>query len=217
MGRKILAIEGKRDDDYKFIRALLGCLGFPRLLSQENVYCLGGDGEFENQLKGILQGLNKGDKLAFIRDAESKQPMEHLKSFQSNIKIWKKEKERKFLNLLLPTKLGVFEECQTQVGIFIMPSEDSVGCIEDLCIKMICEQPLSNCVENFFACVQKDKQIKSHLSKKKLFLELALRLSSSSLPFAYSPGSAAERGYFNFKQNLLELDKLKQFLEDFAK
>ena len=123
------------------------------MLSKDDICCLGGDGEFDHKLKAIVQNLQKGDRFAFIRDAEMQHPSEHLKKFRKSIETWKKEKERTVLDLLVPTKLGFFEECQTQVGIFVMPSDNSAGCIEDLCIKMIGEQPLSDCVERFFTCI----------------------------------------------------------------
>ncbi len=216
MAKKIIAIEGNPNDDANFVRALFKSMEID--YTNFKFESLGGEGEFEKKLEVLIKNLEKGDTFAFIRDAENKKPIVHLTTFQKQLEQWLPKKKLQILNIIPPSKLSQFENCETKTGICVLPSEGESGSLEDLCLKLFIKEPLSECVENFFTCIQKDNKIKKHLSKKKLLLQLVLFCCSQEKDFVYNAGSAAQKDYLNFKQkDIPELEKLKQFLKEFAK
>lgn len=216
MAKKFIAIEGNPNDDANFVRALFKSMKID--YTNFKFESLGGEGEFEKKLKELVKNLQKGDTLAFIRDAENKKPIDHLKSLQKQLKEWLPESKLKAFNIIVPNKLSQFEDGETKIGIYVLPSEGESGSLEDLCLKLFIKEPLSECVESFFACIQKDNKIKKHLSKKKSLLQLALFCCSQEKDFVYNAGSAAQKDYLNLKQNdIPELNNLKTFLKEFAK
>jgi hypothetical protein len=150
-------------------------------------------------LKAFVKARRFGTQvssLGIIRDAESNP----ASAFQSVC--------RALLNvgLNVPTQMDVAIGHAPRVSIFILPNADKPGMLETICLEAIADRPIVKCVEEYFACVQKNVGVlPANLDKAKVHAFLS-SMDRPHLTF----GQSAEAGYWPFDNPVF--DPLKKFL-----
>lgn len=97
-----------------------------------------------------------------------------------------------------------------KINIFIMPSTESSGMLEDLCIKSVEQDCAMICVEEYFICLKnKSCLLPSNLSKAKVQAFLASREKAG-----LRLGEAARVGYWPWEDE--SFDQIKAFIHQVA-
>jgi len=112
-------------------------------------------------------------------------------------------------NLDVPSKLGSFTNGIPKVGVYIFPDNIGGGCIEDLCLRSISDDPILQCVDDFFGCMEPIAYPNSnhpHPSKSRINTYLSKLPEGSGI----SIGVAAQKGCWDFSNPIF--DNLKEFL-----
>ncbi len=190
---KIIAVEGQ--DEVNFFKALLRTLGI------NNVQILNFEGKtkFKNKIKALKNrpGFENVAKIAFIRDSDS---LPANAAFDSIVNALKSA------DLPFPDNINSFKDSNPNVGIFIMPNNDDLGMLEDLCLKSIEEEPVTLCIDEYFECIEENP---NELSKAKVLCYLA-----SKTPLVNSLGRAAVKGHWDFNSN--HFNEIKTFIGNFS-
>jgi hypothetical protein len=96
-----------------------------------------------------------------------------------------------------------------RTAIFVLPDGQNPGKIEMLCMQSVMNDPVYPCVEEFFACAQRQKgQLPAKFDQAKAYAQVFLATHEDVQLF---PGLAAYRQYWPWDSSVF--DPLKQFLQ----
>ncbi len=193
---KLVVVEGK--DDERFFIALLRQIGLT------DVQCIGLGGKDEmgkaETWKAIVAtpGFAKVEALAIVRDADDN-PQGAFQSVTDTLR-----------NVGLPSPSAPFriEQGALRVCVIILPDAGDKGDLEDLCLQALAEEPVMECVEQFWECVQRrEKHPPRKVSKAKLHAYLSSRREPGR-----RLGEAAEAGDIPLSSQAF--DRVKKALRD---
>ncbi len=194
--RKLVVVEGK--DDERFFNALLRQIGLT------DVQCIGLGGKDEmgktERWKSLMltPGFAQVEALAVVRDADDN-PQGAFQSITDTLR-----------NVGLPPPSAPFrtEQGTPKICVIILPDVGSKGELEDLCLQALSNEPVMECVEQFWECVQ---QREKHPARKVSKAKLHAYLSSRREP-GKRLGEAAEAG--DIPLDSQAFDGVKQALRD---
>jgi len=207
--RKLLLLEGK--DEEHFFNELLACMDIL------DVQCLevGGKDRFPESLRlltsGTVTGFDRVERYAIIRDSHDS-PEDTLKSVCDLLRKTGQP---------VPPRPGVFTtDTVPRVAVYLLPSPQRRGSLEDLCLESFKDHPVMPCVDNFIECLRRSSQksrggvnpatafFPNNVSKARVQALLAAAPSD-----VRSIGVAAQKGIWNFEHEAFA--DLKSFLENF--
>lgn len=192
---KQLLVEGK--DQEVFFDAFLDHLD----IADVEIRNYGGGDELGGFLKAFrdISGFDQDvESLGIIRDAEANP----LGAFQSTCDLLR--------NADLPVPSRVLESTSTtpKVSVLILPDASTPGMLESLCLRAVNQDPVIECIEQYFDCVDaKVDNPPRNEPKARLQVFLASRPSP-----ALEVGYAAHRGYLNLEST--EYQHVRQFLHE---
>lgn len=110
-------------------------------------------------------------------------------------------------SLAVPNQLEDIVGESPKISVMILPDNTNSGMLEDLCLASIQTDPVMQCVDNYFACVNNatGKQ-PNNMAKAKVHAWLSSQIEPDK-----RLGEAAKAGYWNW--NSPAFDRLKQFLQ----
>ncbi len=174
-----------------------------RKTNDVQVMNFGGNSELRLFIQNLINmdGYDEVESIVIVRDAEenAQSAIDSIKSALGNDKLGNDK-------LPVPCKPFTFQSesgKNTAYMIFSDPSESSRGTLEDLCLAMVKDQPVFECIDSFFECV--NEKIESgteltHLHKRKV----RCYLSTANLNcVGANIGEAAERGAWNIDHQAL--------------
>ncbi len=191
----ILLVEGK--DDVFFFKALIKNLK----LNNIQIFCYDGTPNFRDFLSGFIKTTGFADvsSLGITRDADT----DYNASFQSIHDALQAEH--------LPTPEHPLEPIDDgdglKVNIMILPGNNMLGMLEDLCLKSVESDPAMSCVAQYFQCLEQKDSMPNNVSKAKVQAFLASRPKAGLLL-----GQAAEKGYWSWENTAFE--EVKNFLQE---
>lgn len=193
--RKLVVVEGK--DDERFFSTLLRQVGLT------DVQCIGLGGRDEmgktETWKAIVAtpGFAAVEALAIVRDADDN-PQGAFQSVTDTLR-----------KVGLPSPSAPFQIGQgtPRVCVIILPDAGDKGDLEDLCLRSLANEPVMECVEQFWECVQRREK---HPPRKVSKAKLHAYLSSRSEP-GRRLGEAAEAGDIPLSSQAF--DRVKQTLQ----
>ena len=197
----LLIVEGK--DDKSFFEALTNKM---KIDDQLQIMITEGNPPYTDKIKAITEipgFFNNLIIMGIVRDAD-KSASDCMRSIQGALK---------HNDLPIPdTALRIARlEDKPAITVMIMPDCESPGMLEDLCFRAMIDDPASDCVEQFFDCLEKNmSKPPRNLSKAKLQAFLASRKKTVS-----GLGDAAKKGIFNWDDPVF--DQVKQFLKQLIK
>lgn len=199
---KLLLVEGK--DETLFFEAffkknehLNGQIGDIQIIE------MGGVDKFKTELPALINRTGFSEKVesvAIIRDADNN----FESAFQSICAILNRH------GLPHPTEHSSYaNKNNLKVGIFVMPGNSEGGTmLEDLCLRTQSDNPIMNCVNSFFSCLEGiDIEMPRNIAKAKsqVFLAAMPKIVSSL-------GIGANKGYWDLNHD--SLMGLSNFLVD---
>ncbi|MBI5586016.1 MAG: hypothetical protein HY892_19565 [Deltaproteobacteria bacterium] len=188
---KLLIVEGKDEEGFfaAFLRALT--------LSEIQVAGIGGKTQIGPNLKALVKDpdFSKIVTIGLIRDANAN-PKAAFQSVQDALKA---------ADLPVPKQLIKSVAGPPKVAVMLLPPTGR-GELEDLCLEAVKDEPIMNCVNQYFECVE-DLGLKRprKLSKAKV----AALLSYHEDPIN-SVGLSAQKGFWDF--NKQAFSKVRNFL-----
>jgi len=202
----LLIVEGK--DEELFFEALMKNLG----LTDIQILPIGGKFKLRENLKHIVKvspNFHLVTSLGIIRDANDSP----TGAFQSVCDALKKVKLPVPVSPLIPS-IGPNPrnpKYHIKVNVFIMPDENSLGDLEELCLRAVKTDPAMKCVVQYFYCLQhQGLSLPKQMSKAKVHVFLASRAEPDK-----RLGEAAKAGYWPWNHNTFE--KIKNFLFELKK
>lgn len=187
-----LVVEGK--EDQRFFEALIVHLH----ISQIQVLPIGGKTKLRPNLSSLVSNsdfISQVNSIGIVRDAD-KNPKGAFQSVCSALKA---------VNLSVPKHPLTAMGQKPRVSVMILPSIDSSGSLEDICLKAVEAQPSMLCVEEYFNCIkQNDLPMPADVSKARIQVYL------SSIEAELRLGEAAGKGFWDWSHPAF--DPLKQFL-----
>ncbi len=186
---KIIAVEG--NDEVNFFEAFFE----KNDINDFQIINFGGKYFFRKRILSLtkLDGFDEITHFGLIRDADEN----YNSAFESLIDSLKNA------DLPCPEKNNSFsEKNKLKVGIFIMPSKNEKGALENLCIEIIKEDKDFNCIKKFIDCLL-NKPEKIEKSIIQIFL-------ATKNPMVNSLGLGAKKGHFDFQNK-----KMKELLDFF--
>ena len=94
-----------------------------------------------------------------------------------------------------------------QVTIFVFPNNLDNGALEDICLASVADDPIINCVDDYFACVRGlQKEEHPHLSKAKVQVYLAKEKEGD-----IHMGTASRKNIWNWDSDTF--NQVKEFIE----
>ncbi len=193
----LLLVEGPRDDE-RFFKALLKKLGIEEKVQVIPIY---GKTNLRYRLKAVVEAPKQDDALeiasiGIVRDADT-DPSAAFRSVRDALRD---------IGFPVPQKplLAVGE--RPRVIVMILPDENSIGMIEDLCLRSVDKDAAIVCVEQYFQCLhQQNIALPRHSSKAKVQVYLASKPECGK-----RLGEAAEAGYWPWEEKTF--DQAKDFL-----
>lgn len=194
--RQLLLVEGKDE-----------CNFFEALLAQENIkgvqwIDIGGKDKFPEAFSQLItnEGFNQVLTIGLVRDAEANKAEAAFQSLCDNLQKH---------HLPVPSTINTLNLGLPTVGIFIMPDNQELGMLENLCLQTIAGQNLEQCLDDYLLCVSTNmassERAKFNEPKAKVQAYLAARA-----PIVNSLGLGAKTGYWNFSHPCFE--EIKTFL-----
>lgn len=112
------------------------------------------------------------------------------------------------IGLAPPSKVREFGGNDPKIGVFILPDSATEGMLEDLCLRSIADDPVMQCIDEYFGCVNDQVgSLPKNINKAKVQAFLASRRE-----YVAHLGLAAHRGYWPLDNS--EFDQIKQFLRE---
>ena len=202
----LLIVEGK--DEELFFEALMKNLG----LTDIQILPIGGKTKLKENLRHLVNKVPDFDmvtSLGIVRDADD----DPKAAFQSVSDALKKVKLPVPVSPLIPS-IGPNPrnlKYHIKVNVFIMPDENSLGDLEELCLRAVKTDPAMKCVVQYFYCLQhQGLSLPKQMSKAKVHVFLASRAEPDK-----RLGEAAKAGYWPWNHNAFE--KIKNFLFELKK
>ena len=161
--RKLLLVEGK--DELNLFSELLIDL---KLEQDIQIIDVGGKDKFQNSLAGLRRrtGFNTVASVGIVRDADDN-PGGAFQSVCSALK-----------NTGLPQPHRPLQRTDDtpQVTIMVVPGIETKGMIEDVCLESVRDDPAMICVEQYFQCLAKQRDIlPQNIAKARVHTFLASR------------------------------------------
>jgi hypothetical protein len=194
IGPKQLLVEGR--DAEVFFHALLDHVG----LADVQIQNFGG----KDELPGFLKALRIAPdfartvtSLGIVRDAET----DPTAAFQSVCSALNGA------NLAVPAQVLVPAGHSPQVRILILPDAATPGMLETLCLQAVNNDPVIECIEQYFECVeQQTGSLPDNMHKARVQAFLASRPRPGLLV-----GQAAHAGYWHLDNPVF--DHVRQFVQ----
>jgi len=190
---KVLVVEG--DDAVQFFKALLRDLD---LLAQVEIRNARSVSELPKYLGtlAVTYGFAGVTSLGVVRDAEANA----TSAFQSVCGGLQRA------NLSVPRQPMAFSEGSPKTSVFVLPDGVNPGMLETLCYQAVSRDPAVLCVEEYFACLERQGiTLPTNMPKAHLHAFLASRPKPDLLL-----GQAAHAGYLQLESPVF--DRVKHFL-----
>jgi hypothetical protein len=191
-------VEGQ--DEINFFTSLLAFMGIEGVQIEQ--VC--GKTNFTVKIPALIKStgfIKNVKKFALIRDADQSA----TDAFESLRNVVLKA------GLIPPSTINTFTQGQDiDVGIYLMPGNSDLGMLEDLCLKIVQDNNVLNCVEQFFTCC--DANGANCKPKDKSKAKIQAYLAAMTEP-VNQLGLGAKKGYYNFDSEVLS--ELKEFLRLF--
>jgi len=138
--------------------------------------------------------------IGVIRDAErSGSPTDAFKSVCGALQR---------AGLIPPSQIAIFEGNNPKVGVFILPDTATEGMLEDLCLRSIADDPVMQCIDEYFECVEKQvDSLPKNMPKAKVQAFLASRPK-----YVAHLGLAAQKSYWPWDHPAFE--HVRKFLRE---
>lgn len=137
--------------------------------------------------------------IGIIRDAEEKRPIDAFGSVCRALKG---------IDLAPPSQIAKFEGDKLRIGVLILPDTITNGMLEDLCLRSVADDPVMQCIDEYFECVEKQVgSLPKNMPKAKVQAFLASRPK-----YIAHLGLAAQKNYWPWKHPAF--DHVKQFLRE---
>jgi len=193
--KRLILVEGSHE--VKFFEAFLKHMNISGIQVKE---C----GGKENMIKKMpvitkLPGFESIERLVVVRDADSNPKT----AFESVTDCLKRNK------LNAPNTTGIFEGSSPKVMVVILPSSTEKGALERLCLRSIESEPVLNCVDSYYECLQAKGVDITRLNEKH---RIQTYLASKPEDFL-NTGTAAQK-YWNFDHPAFE--SVRAFLTKLA-
>ena len=142
---RVLLVEGK--DDFSFFLTLLKELELDKTI---RIYCYCGKDNLAQGISNVVQDdrFEELKHLGIVRDADFN--TDALRSVRSSIDEVNRENSKE---LAKPNNQMDPAGDTPLVSAFILPDEGVEGMLEDLVLSAYSEDPVSSCVEDYFACL----------------------------------------------------------------
>jgi hypothetical protein len=192
----VLVVEG--DEERFFFEAFIKYLG----LGQIQIVAIGGKTELRRNLGTLLltSGHENMVSLGIVRDAD----LNSMSAFQSVCDALQAA------GLTAPIRPLLTAGQNPRVTIMILPTEDIMGMLEDVCLKSVTGDPAVPCIEQYFQCLQDHTvPLPQNMSKAKVQAFLASREEAGK-----RLGEAAHAGYWPFGNNAF--GPMKDFLQQIS-
>jgi hypothetical protein len=190
---KVLAVEGK--DDQFFFEALA------KFLNLTDIQVVAMQGGFPLKAKiASVKNITTFEKtvssfgVAIDANTDYKATLGSLKNALSS------------LGLAVPAGCLTSNGNSPKITIMLVPSGATNGMLEDLCLAALQSEPIMECINNYFVCLEKNGKNQRYPSKARIHVYLA-SLAESDLRL----GEAAKNGYIPF--NKTEFNDAKTFLK----
>lgn len=190
----LLVVEGV--EDQRFFTALIKHMQLQGI----QIMPIGGKTNLRRNLIALSStpGFSRVNSLAIVRDADEI-PQAAFQSVHDALKA---------ANLSAPKRPLKVAGSQPQVTIMILPRENKVGALEDICLESVEKDPAMSCVKEYFQCLHRQGVPQpKNMSKARVQVFLA------SKPKALRLGEAAEKGYWPWDAKALGpvIDFLQRF------
>jgi len=188
---RLLLVEGK--DDLLFFDALI------KQQNLQNIQIISYEGKpnLRRFLKSVLvkspEFHNRVNSLGIVRDADTNASS----TFQSICDALQSA------GLSVPHRVLEPTGRHPQITIMIIPHGSTHGMLEDLCLDAVKADPATNCMEQYFQCLQQlPSSIPNNISKAKVQVFLASRHEPGK-----RLGEAAQAGYWPWNNGVFETTK----------
>ena len=188
-----LIVEGR--DQLRFSQALLRHLG----ITGVQIHDFGGVNQLRSFLGGFVasDGFSRVERLGVIRDAEDSAE-DAFRSVQDALAS---------VELSVPEEPGENVGGEPWVSVLILPGAGRPGMLETLLCESLADEPVNQCIDEFFQCVG-EASIKN-MHKARAFAFLSTRPEPR-----HSVGVAALRGQWDLEHAAFE--PVRRFLEELA-
>lgn len=195
---KQLLFEGR--DMEVFFAAFLRKMDLVNTVQIQN---FGGKDELLRFLKALL--ITPGDQdyirsenasLGIIRDAETGE-----NAFEKVCTALRT------VNLTEPNQIEEFAGSAPKVGVLILPDKTTSGMLEDLCLRSVENEPVMQCIDEYFSCVARVDSLPSNISKARARAFLASRFEHAT-----DLGVAVHKGYWPWEHPAF--NHVRKFLEN---
>ena len=144
----LLLVEGK--DDEAFFSRLVSRLDHPRK-SQLHIMEYGGKDQLSARLREFMRDPNCKyvSRLAIVRDKDF-----NTNAFNSVLSHIRRANRRNPRKLPFPRTVEQLSSGSPRVAILLLPSDEPEGMLEDLILKMVAEDPIIACVDDYICCLR---------------------------------------------------------------
>ncbi len=171
--QRLLLVEG--DEDSRFLFALCQYL---KLDKQIWIHQVEGLPKLLQELTALILSaeFSRLHSIGIVRDADFK-----TNAFQSVCSALQRANRESIRNQYhIPTQAQSVEGTKPRVGIFILPDANVEGMLEDLVLQAYQADPIVDCVEQYFACLEKQNSLRTNLiAKAKMRTLIAGKTASS--------------------------------------
>ncbi len=187
---RVLIVEG--EDEKRLFSALIAHLD----LSDIEIRAIGGKTRIHSNIRALTMtsGFDEVISVGVIRDADE----DPTAAFQSVCGALQDA------GLARPTESMQPAGDSPRVIVMILPSEETSGMLEDLCLESVREDPAMRCVDEYFECLEERVgKLPRNLSKARVHAFLASRERSD-----LRLGEAAQKGHWPWNHPAFEQAKL---------
>lgn len=178
----LLLVEGK--DDENFFSALIEKMGIENI----QIHAIEGIDKLKRFIRQLVRESDfeivKG--LGIILDADNRPPASAMQSIRSSLEG--------IAGLSAPQKAGELFGDEVKTGVFILPDNQSPGMLETLIWKVIKDEAMRECIDQFAECAE--SVLGENLDrpdKSRVHAYIATKPKPN-----VSVGVAAQRGYWDF-------------------
>ncbi len=159
----------------------------------------GGVNELARWLSGLVNtpDFRSVERLGIVRDAEgsARSALQSLQSACARV------------SLAAPRDVGVAEGTNPSVCYWILPGEGRAGMLETLLWETVETTPEGECVDKFFDCVRRIRDVPARYDKARAYAWITTRAHPE-----VSVGIAARKGYWNLRHEAFA--GLRRFLQE---
>lgn len=162
----------------------------------------GGINDLSKFLAGFMLAPNFAqmvESLGIVRDAETN-PISAFQSVCSALNS---------AQLPKPEQPESLTDSEPRISILILPDANTPGMLETICLRAVADDPVIECIDEYFKCVNQKRLCPRLMDKAKLQAFLASRREQRPL------GQAMQKNYISWKSK--EFDHIKRFLNSLIK